>query len=577
MTKFYAQEKRVFDINKVTVVGNPTITSDGVASGFSANDYLRLPEVFNTDREFEIILKARTPKTTPTSSQYILSYLTNGYGMGLFVSTSSKIAWAIHRDASSYDESIIGKTLELDTDYLFKLSYKNNIYSLDVSKDGITWINQGTKQSGVPLNDSASYTRIGVNASYNVTGIYTGSINLNSFKIYVDNQLIYSPTKPICYLERRKHKVWNKGQFTVVGNPSISESGIASGFSAGNSVEIPLSITSNKFTIEGEFSFGNNLTTFQYACDVFSPAINRYIISIRPVSDNSLAVCYWNGTGTEVVFYSQTEVPRIANKSYKYKIEIDGTTAKSTINGITKTTNKFVFSDVTKIILGSNYVGDGLFYGSINLKQFKIYTDNNLVFDGGAETYVYDPSKFTVVGTPTINEYGVASGFSSVNNIELPYLMPTPAKSLNIKIKFNINDIATGERSLFGQLLVPHSGFQINILANNALKWVASNTSQGDIFSRVVPNFNLSNGDYLLEIVWDGATYKLIINGEIKDSWDSTVAVINYNVYCLGNRGNLSVPFTIGSIDLTQFSITVDGKEVFTGAKEKYYAMQGGI
>jgi hypothetical protein len=68
----------VFDIDKVTVVGSPTITSDGVASGFSASDYLQLPEVFKTDGEFEIILKARTPKTTPTSVQYILSYLTNG-------------------------------------------------------------------------------------------------------------------------------------------------------------------------------------------------------------------------------------------------------------------------------------------------------------------------------------------------------------------------------------------------------------------------------------------------------------------------------------------------------------------
>ena len=43
MTKLYAQEKRVFDINKVTVVGSPTITSDGVASGFSDVNYIQIP------------------------------------------------------------------------------------------------------------------------------------------------------------------------------------------------------------------------------------------------------------------------------------------------------------------------------------------------------------------------------------------------------------------------------------------------------------------------------------------------------------------------------------------------------
>lgn len=186
------------------------------------------------------------------------------------------------------------------------------------------------------------------------------------------------------------------------------------------------------------------------------------------------------------------------------------------------------------------------------------------------EKQVFDINKVTVVGSPTITSDGVASGFSRVNNIELPYLMPTPAKSLNIKIKFNITDIATGERSLFGQQTNPNTGFQINIQVNNTLRWVASEASQGDIFSRVVPNFNLSNGDYLLEIVWDGATYKLIINGEIKDSWDSAVAVINYDVYCLGNRGNLSVPFTIGSIDLEQFKIYVDGELVYSPTKPTY-------
>ena len=120
---------------------------------------------------------------------------------------------------------------------------------------------------------------------------------------------------------------------------------------------------------------------------MYSLDISRYIISLRPVSDNYLAVCYWNGTGTEVVFYNQTEVPRIANKSYKYKIEIDGTTAKSTINGITKTTNKFVFSDVTKIVLGNSYGKNGYFYGSTDLSQFSITVDGKEVFTGAKEKF----------------------------------------------------------------------------------------------------------------------------------------------------------------------------------------------
>ena len=181
---------------------------------------------------------------------------------------------------------------------------------------------------------------------------------------------------------------------------------------------------------------------------------------------------------------------------------------------------------------------------------------------------IFDIGKFKVVGSPTITDDGIASGFSDVNNIRVPHLIPTPAKSIYIKLRFNINAVATKENSLLGQYFDPSMGFQVNVLSNNTLRWTASNNFQGSIFSRIVPNFNFANGDYLLEIVWDGVTYKLIINGEIKDSFDSTVAVINSQGYHLGNRGNLSVPFTIGSIDLKQFSITVDGKEVFNGLME---------
>ena len=110
---------------------------------------------------------------------------------------------------------------------------------------------------------------------------------------------------------------------------------------------------------------------------------------------------------------------------------------------------------------------------------------------------VYNSDAFTVVGSPTITADGIASGFSDVNNIGVSHLIPTPTKSIYIKFKFNINAVATKENSLFGQLLAPQQGFHVHVQPNNALRWTASNYSQGDIFSRIVPNFNFANGDYL--------------------------------------------------------------------------------
>ena len=42
--KLLAKKRSTFDRSKFTVVGSPTITDDGVASGFSVNDYVSIDD-----------------------------------------------------------------------------------------------------------------------------------------------------------------------------------------------------------------------------------------------------------------------------------------------------------------------------------------------------------------------------------------------------------------------------------------------------------------------------------------------------------------------------------------------------
>ena len=196
--------------------------------------------------------------------------------------------------------------------------------------------------------------------------------------------------------------VYNSDAFTVVGSPTITDDGVASGFSASKYINSLLTINSPKFTIKGNFSFGEDLHTFQTVLSVHSSDISRYLIEVRPISDNSLAVCYWNGTGTEVVFYNQSEVPRAVGKTYNFTIEIDGTTAKSTINGITKTISNFVFENITTFYLGvSNWLTNP-FKGSIDLKQFSITVDGVKVLSGSKSqpmemTFYYKKKNYGIV------------------------------------------------------------------------------------------------------------------------------------------------------------------------------------
>ena len=373
-----------------------------------------------------------------------------------------------------------------------------------------------------------------------------------------------------------KHSTFDLSKFTVVGSPTITDDGIASGFKEGISVNIPITITSNKFTIEGEFTFGENLTTFQFACEVFSPAIKRYIISIRPISDNYLSVCYWNGTGTEVVFYSQTEVPRIANKSYKYKIEIDGTTAKSTINGITKTTNKFVFSDVTKIVIGNNYKINGTFSGSIDLSQFSITVDGKEVFNGNKTGLdVIKPDNYTVVGSPVISDDGVASGFSSSNRIETNF----PTSKLSIANTFKIRiPFTTSSTMAQGNLFSCNSidggtiGYSIVFIianANGDIYCFLGSTGTGwDIQNGTTGIKVQANKSYIGEIEFTGNSYIIkVIDLEDNSIVGQKIVNSSLKVASLSNTfklgaSNVWSPFN-GSIDLNAFKIYVDGNLVY--------------
>lgn len=585
MVKYKALLGEKFDKSKITVVGSPTITNDGVASGFTASNYLQLPQVFNADGEFEIILKVKTPKEV-TASNYIMSYLTNGYGMGLLISSSGKLVWDIHRDASSYNLTISGKVISLDTDYFIKLSYKNNIYSLDVSTNNITWENQGSKQSDIPLNDCSSYTRIGVNGAYNIGGIYNGSIDLPSFKICIDNQLVYTPTKPTYLLERRKPKVWNKNNYSVVGSPTITNDGLATYINGSNYVYIPPIDYTKSFAIKkmgftraswgGNYYFvnGSNINEDFGGFTIGTNGANyklRWFLGSTGIDWN---IAYGRETATALelntlyyvdLIYSGKDYTVILYDSYYRELE------RMTVNNSTP-----LYQSGQGIMFGSNFVGNGLFNGTIYLSKLTVENDGVVVFDGGAETYMYDPSKFTVVGSPTITEAGVASGFNSGNYVEVNFNLDNNFELItNFKCK-----LGTAEQRIWSVL---GSGSTVNYFAlvqtaDNTLQLRVPNSTASFFVSAL--NYNPADNENIwvkLKISGNSAQGFISsdgINWELKSTvttYEDLASLVS-GVIRLGTYSTFSM---VGSINLPSISITVDGKEVFTGAKEQFYMMKG--
>lgn len=179
----------------------------------------------------------------------------------------------------------------------------------------------------------------------------------------------------------------------------------------------------------------------------------------------------------------------------------------------------------------------------------------------------FDLSKFTVVGSPTITDDGVASGFTNSNYLDTKFLINT---DVVIKGSFTLSSKTS---STVGQL------FSIgNASDNNGLRFVVATSGF----------LQMAQLQTWINYVWEAKYvinipifYEVIISGtsvNLKLTQNNT-EIANVSGTVPNNiNGTISLgrELATGSIDLTQFSITVDDKEVFTGAKEKFYAMKGG-
>ena len=222
------------------------------------------------------------------------------------------------------------------------------------------------------------------------------------------------------------------------------------------------------------------------------------------------------------------------------------------------------------IIKGFETVQDGQRY-------HLVYVETN-----GYSKEEFDLSKFTVVGSPTITDDGIASGFSDSNYLKINSL--TLGNSLHNANSWKIiQEFTYNSREDWSTLFdcTGHRGISsfITPSLNNQFGYALSSDGTNEDISDSLP---LSFWGLIL-----GNTYKSVLEftgtqyihtlynsdgtqfGETK-TVTSSIKVVNSTNYYIGSRGDFT-----GSIYLKQFSITVDGKEVFKGTKTVEYPEKG--
>lgn len=561
--KYYALQKDVFDIDKVTVVGNPTITSDGVVTGFSSSNYLTSQTSIVLDNTISFCFKFRI-LTNQTTTGAIFNCL-NNFQCLIYYSKRGQVC--MHLNGNTFVTSAI---LDDNAIYDVECGYNHlngEMYVKTTDLNGNTEINN----TAAPNTFSHNISAITYGWQNGVgEGNFSGSIYMNTVKIEKNNQLIYTPVKPTYLLERRKPKVWNKGQFTVVGNPSISDDGVASGFSSGNYLTIP-SIdmtqpweghidfsTTTLGTASGYLDWGtteqdNGLVLSSSKWLSFRTIVGQ--INSDVLKDNTKYSCVFGWSGTQYYL----KILEYGTNEWKTR-----TTNNTTSNSSVNTTVKIGWFDSQFPCLNS-----------LNLKTIKFYQNNTLVFDGGAETYVYDPSKFTVVGTPTITSDGVYTcGNDKANYVKVPFDNTLDSFSLDIEINIldrsqsgyylgHSNDINYGFMDAYFNG-VGITDFRIRVLDET-----------GTAQSLVMGASNYLIGIEKINVTFTGTQYRLTRtrpDGVVyTKTVDSTFKPAT-NFFSLGYSNKSDVALT--TIDLKKITNITDGKEVFTGAKENYYVLR---
>lgn len=186
-----------------TVVGNPTISNDFIASGFSDNDYITTESPFIENMESFEIGTHFTLNALNISNQGLLDTKNadEGRTFRLTVSSDNKIVFRAGSSNSSDDYflNLTGTTvLQTDTEYWVKASYNSaSGYSVKLSTDGLEYSNEASSTTTEIFPIPTSLTPIYIGDNVATGASLGGSIYLKDTYININDQETWRAVKDV--------------------------------------------------------------------------------------------------------------------------------------------------------------------------------------------------------------------------------------------------------------------------------------------------------------------------------------------------------------------------------------------
>lgn len=169
---------------KYTVVGSPTI-EDGVASGFSANDFVYA--ILGSAPAMTDIIELGIAVTPSSIKSCGLFGRGNAYYAGIYINSAGKpfVRYQKNSDNSALASSVTSDvTMQNNIKYYIKMLKTVDTLSISVSTDNSTWI---TNSTGIDTSDILTFGLFNIGYGNSaVGGVLNGSIDLNHTYITVN-------------------------------------------------------------------------------------------------------------------------------------------------------------------------------------------------------------------------------------------------------------------------------------------------------------------------------------------------------------------------------------------------------
>ena len=356
-----------FDLTKFTVVGSPTVTSDGVVSDFSNSNFLT----------------STIPALTNNNSFTISGRFFNGQFSGLNRTVFNFSGWDTNMGQARTDgvylswagvsvpTLYISNANDIWLDFIFEYVANTKItLKIKKSTDEAYTLTSEASMSGVTF----SYTDFAVGAWLNGNNAFRyGSIDLKQFSITVDGVEVFSGNKT--GIDTVK-----PDDYTVVGTPTISADGIASGISSSNNItKTSFEFLGNTLVVQGEYTW--NGTTPTGSTGIFELYNTSNFVRLFQANNGKLEL-YTKISDTEYYDFGRFDIS--ANISFKYTVTLTSSSLNITgYQNSTKVVDKTITTNIPAISNLTNFKLSNFStttQGSIDLNAFKFYVDGNLVY-----------------------------------------------------------------------------------------------------------------------------------------------------------------------------------------------------